>query len=793
VPQNLDLPLDKARPDNDSKVSPSKKEHQNNAALEMLASQLNHKLSEYVGKRYDKEREWQIAEELYNGSQMAIDDKKLAALREVRGGELPAVNITRPKTNIAIARLQDIQFPLGGDFNFSVGPTPVPELLELANSDEPLPVAEPAPAPMPPMAGPPGMAPQGPPGAMPAQDPAAAVMPEAPAPMTIGEAAHAAIKKSQDRARRMERKIHDRFVETDWAKKSRKAMEQWGVLGTACLKAPVLVPKRRRSYKPLKDAEGKTIFEMQYSNDVIPTVQWVDTRMVFPDPSARAGTTIEDVFELHLMTRQELRGLAFHKAFMQNRIRECLMEEPLTGHVAKSHILPIMGTHEDALDKRFCVMEYHGPMDKEVLFELDLIDEKDKDDPLVMVQGEVWFVNNRVIRVSVSPIEGEDRIPYFFCTWEDDPSSIFGHGVPYLMRHAARVMNSSWLMLLDNAGLTAGPQIILNKEMIQPANKAEGWAIRPMKVWFMTEYGEDVNKAMQFVNVPTQQDSIANIIEMSLNFADIESSLPQIQQGEMPKADNVTFGGMAMVLTAANVIQQRLSEKWDDDITVPIVERFYHYEMQYGDDESLKGDYEVMAGGATQRIDKQIKSQDLERIMGMAGSNEDFIMQIDLPRAFREWVLTTRVGDILKPVEQVEKEMAEKQAAMQQAPDPKLIEAQARMKQADAALEKNALDRELKTEEMNMRSAIEEARVDKESREIMARQHENQIKLLIAQMQREDMLNKLAADQQATQAQIAAKLNISVMGEETKRLLKQADLDKFNTEITYAKKEGKGI
>ena len=68
-----------------------------------------------------------------------------------------------------------------------------------------------------------------------------------------------------------------------------------------------------------------------------------------------------------------------------------------------------------------------------------------------------------------------DRIIIFRVTWEDDKGSVFGHGIPYLMRHAQRVVNSSWLMLLDNAGLTAGPQIVLNREMIRPAAPEEGW------------------------------------------------------------------------------------------------------------------------------------------------------------------------------------------------------------------------------------------------------------------------------------------------------------------------------
>lgn len=760
MPELVDLPLDKPDSKEESKANDTVKQRKIDTALDMLSGSLCRKLNDYVAKRYEKETEWFAAEKQYNGKVDGISDKKLAALKEIRGGELPLVNITRPKTNIAIARLQDVQFPLGGDFNFCVEATPMPELEELQTNQAPMPL-------------------QGPPG-MEGEE-------AAPAP-TYSDAAKAAITQAKDKAKKMEMVIHDYFVETEWAKRSRRAMEQMGILGTAVLKAPVLQHKRRKGYKSLDDAGT---MGLDIAHEIVPTVQWVDVRMWFPDPSARPGTSIDDSFELHLMTARELRNLAHNPAFMQNRIREALKEEPRPDYIAKSHLLNLIGSQSDNLDNRYSVMEYHGTMDKDVLFELDLIDEEMKDDPLVMLQGEVWFVNDRIIRVSVAPLEGEEQIPYFVCTWEDDQASVFGHGIPYLMRNAQKVANSSWMMLLDNAGLTAGPQIVLNKEMIQPANRAEGWEIKPMKVWFMTEYGTNVNEAMQFVNVPTQQDSITNIIELSMQFADVESSIPQILHGEVPQANNTSFGGMAMVMTNAHIIQQRISERWDDNITVPVVERFYHYEMQYGDDASVKGDFEVKAGGATERIDKQVKAQDLERIIGMAGSNEQFMEQIDLGEAFREWVATTRAGNILRP--RAEIEAARQEAAANPAPDPALIEAQARQQQAEAAMAKIQLDREMKQMEFDLRAQIEEARVDKESREIMARERENQIKLQIAQLQREDLLIKLAAEQNKTQAEIAKDLDIAVMSETTKRLNKQADLDKFNTEIEIKRQTGEGI
>lgn len=778
MPEKVDLNIDK--PDISGEhpsQSDSAKQQSIDTAVDQLARSLGVKLTEYVGKRYVKEREWLQAEQMYRGIIQGLDDKKLQALSMSKGKELPIVNITRPKTNIAVARLQDVQFPLGGDYNFCVAPTPMPDLEELSTNQAPLPE---------------DMQPELPPQPEPDPNlpPEAQVTPQPEAPVTVGELAQETIRKARDKAKRMERKIHDHFVQTDWGKKSRAAMEQMGILGTAVMKAPVMQHKRRKNYTAEETSDGETIHMISSQYDIVPTVQWADIRTLFPDPGARPGSSIEDIFELHLMTKKEVRDLAHNPAFMENRIREVIREEPDPSYVAKTHLLALMGSDSDSIDDRYSVMEYHGPLDKDVAHQLDLISEEEKEDPLVIVQGEVWFVNNKIIRMSVAQLEGEEEIPYMFCTWEDDTTNVFGHGIPYLMRHAQRVVASSWIMLLDNAGLTAGPQIVLNKEMIQPANPSEGWSIQPMKVWFMTEYGANVQEAMQFVNVPTQQETIANIIQMGMEFSDVEAQIPAMLGGEMPQGNN-TFGGMAMVMTNSHIIQQRHSERWDDNITVPIVERFYHYEMQYGEDPSLKGDFEVMAGGATERIDKQIKSQDLERIMGMAGSNPDFMAQLDIGEAFREWVATTRVSGILKSREQVEQEM--QAAAENPQPDPALIEAQARDKQATAALQKIEQDQAFKQQEMDLKAQVEEARVDKENREIQARERENQGKILIEQMRRDLEIMKLAAAENKTAAEIAKELGIAQMSEETKRMLKQADLDKFNTEIAVKRELGTGI
>ena len=52
---------------------------------------------------------------------------------------------------------------------------------------------------------------------------------------------------------------------------------------------------------------------------------------------------------------------------------------------------------------------------------------------------------------------------------EKDESSIFD-GVPCLMRSAQKVINASWRMMMDNAGLSVADQLVINKELLHPAD-----------------------------------------------------------------------------------------------------------------------------------------------------------------------------------------------------------------------------------------------------------------------------------------------------------------------------------
>ena len=83
-----------------------------------------------------------------------------------------------------------------------------------------------------------------------------------------------------------------------------------------------------------------------------------------------------------------------------------------------------------------------------------------------------------------------------------------------------------------------------------------------------------------------------------MELADQETGVPTIMQGEKGAAPD-TVGGMQMLMNSANVVLRRLVKQFDDMVTRPHIRRYYDYNMLYGEDEEIKGDFSVDARGSS--------------------------------------------------------------------------------------------------------------------------------------------------------------------------------------------------
>lgn len=530
------------------------------------------------------------------------------------------VNITRGKTNRTEGRLCDILFP-ADDRNWSIDPTPVPELATIAQ--------------------------QGKQQASQAIERANALRAEpeattAPDGMDEGDLVQMAgdlgqqakeaqevLDEAKKRAERMEMEIDDQLVEARYAIKSRDAISWACKLGVGVLKGPIVLDKGKNRWKKREDG----VFELAPStSSARPSVECISPWSFFPDPSA---TTIEDaeyVFERHFASKRDLRRMAREMGFNKARVRELLEGGAETGTPEDLRYLSDirMLTGEDtAVADRFIIWEFHGQLE---VGEVATLIRSGGDaesaaraeeyeasaDPLDNRMVIAWFCNNQLLKLTeYYPMDSDDLLYSVFSLEKGNASILGAIGIPRMMRDSQEALNAAWRMMMDNAALSVGPQILVDQKSVTPA-PGEDWKMRPRKVWQKTGESASAGPPFEVFNVPMNQEQIGGIIALSKAFIDDETSMPSIIEGGMseertPGAAS-TVGGFAMMLNAAGVNTRRMVKNWDDDVTNGMVTRFYDWNMQHSDKDEIKGDMSVQARGTSVLLAREMQAQNLMAI-----------------------------------------------------------------------------------------------------------------------------------------------------------------------------------
>jgi hypothetical protein len=374
------------------------------------------------------------------------------------------------------------------------------------------------------------------------------------------------------------------------------------------------------------------------------------------------------------------------------------------------------------------------------------------------------MINNTVVKAFLNPLEGGD-LPYDFYVWEKVAGSVWGYGIPYLMRAQQRVLNAAWRQMMDNSGVSSGPQIVVKPNSIQPADKQ--WQLSARKIWYATDDVDDVSKAFTAFEFNSHQGELSNIIKMATELADAETGVPTIMQGEKGAAPD-TVGGMQMLMTSANVVLRRLVKQFDDMITKPHIRRYYDYNMMYNEDEEVKGDFSIDARGSSALVVRDIQNQAFLNLLA-AGANPVYGMYLDTQKLFEKALQAQHIdpADVFKPEEEIEQiKEAQKQAAAQgPAPDPALAIAQMR---GEIEMQKAQAQNQGDLQELQVRQQIA--------------QQEAQLRMAELQLTREIEMLKMSNQQNISLETIKAKLADTAIKERSRKELFAAEQQlKLNT------------
>lgn len=588
-------------------------------------------------------------------------------------------------------------------------------------------------------------------------------------------------------AGRMSDVIETQLDTTKYSMICRQAMRDRVVLGTGILKGPLSTGKLVRSYTQVGATDT---WEAGVSVDYAPTLQRINPWFFYPDETVESPACLQDSIEVHPMTALELKKLTKHEGFFAEEIVKVLQQRP-DEYVSENwkDFATLSDNNPNLYRNRYVVLEYHGPITRKQLEHMCI--EPTYDSVNDEYYGEVWCVQGRVIRLVLSEIEASFRIPYYMCNWESDPASVFGYSVPAMMDDAQRVVNEAWHMILDNSSLSSGPQVAMQRGLIEPANGK--WELTPGQVWYLTDPMAQVQQAIQFFNVPNVTQQLAPILQMAQGFAEEESQIPLITAGLTSPEVGDTATGQLMVRTASTTLLDFMSEDWDDCITAPIIEAWYAWNMQYNKDPSIKGAFSVDVRTSTEYKNKQLHIRDLEKISVEMAQNPEMAMRIDaaaLTKARLE-MMDLPSKSIIKSDEQVAQEQAELAANAQPPVELLQLQLEARklsLEEAKLAFESTqAQQREIWEHEERMAAA-------------QARLIESEARVTVSQNEKETEILKLAQRDRETGAKLMSQQQIARENNQTKvfttsleEARKQQEADSYQAEIDLAATKGQGV
>lgn len=651
-------------------------------AMEMAIARLEGVAQEQVRKKANIEQRWLRNLRQYMRRYEADFEHDLA----LSGRSRIFVGLTKQKTDGWEARLSDMLFPTD-DRNWGIKPTPVPEMVTVAENAQEQPV-EPTPED--------GNREEG-------------------GEEGREEGRDNTVAEATKRAEAMESEIDDQFSEANFGKKCRDVIRDACLFGTGILKGPVTSNKTMHKWGPTMVGPAQGTWVRAEVLDPRPDFLRIDPWNFFPDMGAATVEDAEFFFERHLLTQKELRKLAKVRGFHADAIRDLLKEDGLTGETPPylAQLREISGVGAGRESPKYTVWEYHGLLEKEELLNLcactgkEDLQEVFAEDPLHEIPVILWFCQGKLLKFAEHPLDSKEPL-YAVFNLERNHDSIFGNGVPQMMQDSQSSLNAAWRMILDNAGHSAMPQIVVDRKNLKPVDRS--WQVKPGKMWEKTGHGQPGNAAFEMFHVTGQQNELAQIVQMAAKFADDETSLPLVAQGESATHQTTTAHGMSMLMNSVNVIFRRVVKDYDDTLTIPVVRRAYEWNMQFSDKDEIKGDFSVDARGSSVLLVKEMQSQNLMNVLVQFSAHPVLGNLIKTPALFRKLIQSYALSadEVVKSDPELAEEARSAQKQPPPPPDPQQVQAETQLKVAQLNAENRLQVAQLNFQTAQMKLAAEQ-------------------------------------------------------------------------------------
>jgi len=641
------------------------------------------------------------------------------------------VRLTSRYVDAGAAKLGEILLPID-DKAFSLKATPVPDLINAQGDATQVMNSAGQPAERDPMPHevPPGMNPQQAPGV----------------PLTVADLAGEQVRKADASAKKAEKRIYDWMVESRYPMQTRKVIFDAARVGTGVLKSPF--PDEQRAQAVRRVGSG---IELKIISKIQPTTRWVDVWNIYPDPGC--GENIQDgdyIFECDGISERSLRKLKRLPGYLADQIDAVIEEGPDRCNMDESG-KPL----SDKPNKRhqYRIWYFHGTLKRADMIAARV---EGAETAPELVYAVATMVNDRVIRCTFNPLEQSGRHPYHAVPWQRRPGSWAGVGIGEQVNMPQRTVNAATRSMLNNAGICAGGQIVVDRGCIQPLDG--NWTIYPNKLWEKSADAtvDDVRKAFAVFEFPNVTAQLMQIIEYGFRLAEECTNIPLISQGQSGPSTPDTYGAAQLQNNNANQLLRNVGYQFDDYITEPVVQMHYEWlllDPEVPEDE--KGDWEINAHGSIALVERAIQDQTILQLGAMV-MNPAFGMSP--PRWFEQMLRSKRLDP--RDFEMTDEEK-QRQASQPPPKAPAVQAAEIRAASAEKiAAGSQAVQAERTKADTDRDAVYVQAETDRTEKEHAARMEELRLKRDLAMLAEAARQNTTLAQIKADLATDAAKIDL---------------------------------
>ncbi len=456
------------------------------------------------------------------------------------------------------------------------------------------------------------------------------------------------LRQAQLRADKMTIKIQDQFAQGGWEDAFNDFITDLVTYPSAFVKGPVVRRQRALGWKT--DATGRTVVEP--IERLGPEYERVDPFYIYPEPGI---SNINDgyLFEYHPLSRMQLSDLIGVPGYDDDAIRKVL--EIGNGLSWINEDVELQKNEEERKyysymrpTTEFDALEFWGKVSGKMLREWGL-SEEDVPDEAREYDANVWMVGNIVIKavLNYDPL-GEK--PYAKTSFIKCPGAFWGKGIPEIIEDLQGVCNAAARALVNNMGISSGPQVEVNVERLPPNEDITQLA--PWKIWqTINDPVGSSAPAIRFTQPDSRATELVGVYDKFSRLADDHSGIPAYVYGDLNvQGAGRTSSGLSMLMGAAGKGIRQVVMHIDTDVVKPIVMRQFVYNMRYDEDESIKGDVEVIAKGAINLAVKE--TVNIRRIEFLNATANPVDLEI-LGKEGRASILREVAKGLQMPVEEV--------------------------------------------------------------------------------------------------------------------------------------------